>query len=361
MILLDGKPCLLMSSGAVRGGARGGMSRVGSAVAASMKPPPAWPAFTLPVCPLHDVDVPLAHVPDHAWRGLSDEGWAANLALYEDHPEWFLAQQCEGECWCRMPDQRAHSWAGHGRGPKPCRFENRPFRVDLIRAFVAFRQAKAAGWPLPSADPVTLIETVDALAHPTDWCSCLPALIGRLDELPDLLSRGWSFETFPTADPAVSVMKRWIDNLQSPARPWMFISGDVGRGKTGLSAAIARDVVGGTGRTALLSRGGPLLEELRGETGRFLVRWLEAVDLLVLDDLDFGWAVFEPGASESMQLASALNERLNAGIPVVLTAHGPLWSILQRMDPALQDLIETAAPVQVSLTGGPSLRTGRTW
>jgi hypothetical protein len=158
---------------------------------------------------MHEVSVPLAHVPDHTWGGLSEEAWATNLALYEDHPEWFLAQQCEGECWCRMPDERAHSSAGHGRGPTPCPFEDGAFNVAEIRALVAMRQAQAAGWPLPPSDPIALVETVGALAHPLDWRTCLPATLHRLDELPDLLSRGWSFHTFPAVDPFAPVVRKW--------------------------------------------------------------------------------------------------------------------------------------------------------
>src|ERR1700716_828168 len=85
------------------------------------------------MCPLHEVDIPLAHVPDHTWLGMSEEEWAVNLEMYATQPERCLQLQCEGECWCNPPDDRDHSWAGHGRGPTACRFETRPF-MRVLRA-----------------------------------------------------------------------------------------------------------------------------------------------------------------------------------------------------------------------------------
>ncbi len=48
----------------------------------------------MPKCPLHDVDVPLEHVPDHTWLGMSEEDWAVNLEIYTTQPERFLKFQC---------------------------------------------------------------------------------------------------------------------------------------------------------------------------------------------------------------------------------------------------------------------------
>jgi hypothetical protein len=55
------------------------------------------------------VRVPLAHVPDHTWLGMSEEQWAVNLDMYATQPERFLQLQCEGECWCKPPDARARA------------------------------------------------------------------------------------------------------------------------------------------------------------------------------------------------------------------------------------------------------------
>ena len=44
---------------------------------------------------MHEVDVPLAHVPDHTWLGMSEEEWAVNLGMYATQPERFLQLQCE--------------------------------------------------------------------------------------------------------------------------------------------------------------------------------------------------------------------------------------------------------------------------
>src|SRR4030081_2187016 len=122
--------------------------------------PLSWPRLYVPMCPLHEVDVPLAHVPDHTWLGMSAEEGAVNLEMYATQPGRFLQLQCEGECWCKLPDARAHSWAGHGRGPTACRFETRPFDEGLARALAVARQSQAAGAHLPINDPMLMLEVV---------------------------------------------------------------------------------------------------------------------------------------------------------------------------------------------------------
>jgi hypothetical protein len=155
-----------------------------------MNVPLSWPRLYVPMCPLHEVDVPLAHVPDHTWLGMSEEEWAVNLEMYATQPERFLQLQCEGECWCNLPDARAHSWAGHGRGPTACPFETRPFDEGFARGLVVARQAQALGQVLPINEPRLMLEVVAALAHQPGWCTCLPSMLTRLDEVPGYLSRG---------------------------------------------------------------------------------------------------------------------------------------------------------------------------
>ena len=186
------------------------------------------------------MDVPLAHMPDHTWLGMSEEEWAVNLEMYATQPERFLQLQCEGECWCNPPDARAHSWAGHGRGPTACRFETRPFDEGLGRALAVARQSQSAGANLPINDPMLMLEVVAALAHYPGWCTCLPSMLTRLDEVPEYLSRGWSFDTFPGADPAIEPVRTWIDGAFTPGKG-LFVWGGVGRGKTGLAVAAARE------------------------------------------------------------------------------------------------------------------------
>jgi len=70
-------------------------------------------------------------------------------------------------------------------------------------------------------------------------CTCLPSMLTRLDEVPGYLSRGWSFETFPAAEPAIETVREWIDGLLA-SREGLFLWGGVGRGKTGLAVAAAR-------------------------------------------------------------------------------------------------------------------------
>ena len=81
-------------------------------------------------------------------------------------------------------------------------------------------------------------------------------------------------------------------------------------------------------RTAFYGRVTTVREELSGETGTVLAAWLVSVDLLILDDLDFGWSLTSPGDRGSVLLAQCLRTRLLKELPVLLTAHVPpsaLW------------------------------------
>ncbi len=326
-----------------------------------MNVPLSWPRLYVPMCPLHEVDVPLAHVPDHTWLGMSEEEWAVNLEMYATQPERFLQLQCEGECWCNLPDARAHSWAGHGRGPTACRFETRPFDEGLARALAVARQSRAAGANLPINDPMLMLEVVAALAHHPGWCTCLPSMLTRLDEVPEYLARGWSFDTFPGADPAIGTVRTWIDR-SFPPREGLFLSGGVGRGKTGLAAATTRQFLAADpARTAFFGRVTTVREELSGETGAVLAAWLGAVDLLILDDLDFGWSLTSPGDRGSVLLAQCLRIRASNDLPVLLTAHVPPSALADDVDPYVRSVLTDSPWSVVAVTEGPSLRTGRTW
>lgn len=112
--------------------------------------------------------------------------------------------------------------------------------------------------------------------------------------LPDLF-RGWTLETFCALSKAhaaigLEVQSDWIDD---PAQPWMFISGESGRGKTGLAVALMHELTI-RGKTALLKVMPDLLETLRRSystreayeaDGSPWLASLYQVDLLVLDDL----------------------------------------------------------------------------
>jgi hypothetical protein len=326
-----------------------------------MTVPSSWPQLYVPVCPLHDVDVPLTHVPDHTWMGMSDEQWAVNLEMYATQPERFLKLQCEGECWCNPPDARANSWAGHERGPTPCRFETRPFDERLARALVVARQAQAVGRALPISEPMLMLEVVAALAHQPGWCTCLPSMCIRLDELPTHLSRGWSFESFPSADPALESVRAWIDGLLAPGQG-LFLWGGVGRGKTGLAVSAARRFLSvDPARTGFYGRVATVREELSGETGAVLAAWLAAVDLLILDDLDFGWSWTGPGDRGSALLAQCLRTRFSNAQPVLLTAHVPPFGLSPDANPSVRLVLKELPWESVAVSEGPSLRTGRQW
>jgi hypothetical protein len=323
-----------------------------------MTVPSGWPPLAVPFCPLHDVKVALDHVPDHAWLCLSEKDWAVNLSLYATQPERLLQLQCEGECWCSPPDARARGWAGHGRGPTACVFESNAFDEGATRALVAARQAQSLGQLLPPVEPSLMVQTIAALAHQPGWCACLPSILMRLDALPEFLSRGWSFETFPTMEPASAALHAWID-MQSQGR-WTFLWGEVGRGKTGLAAAVGRRFLADdTTRTAFHGRLSQVREEMAGENGALLARWLEVVDLLILDDLDFGWVGVSDGDRGSLLLAECLSARLAIRRRVLMTGHRPPEALPENMNSGLRAMLASSDCTILALTGGPSLRTGR--
>jgi hypothetical protein len=73
-------------------------------------------------------------------------------------------------------------------------------------------------------------------------------------------------------------------------------------------------------RTAFFGRVTAVREELADETGAVLTTWLGAIDLLILDDLDFGWSLTSPGDRGSVVLAQCLRTRISNELPVIVTA-----------------------------------------
>jgi chromosomal replication initiation ATPase DnaA len=66
------------------------------------------------------------------------------------------------------------------------------------------------------------------------------------------------------------VARDWADQL-SNSSAWLFISGAVGRGKTGLAASVAQQFLAADPqRAAFVGRVSPAREELAGEHGAIL-------------------------------------------------------------------------------------------
>jgi hypothetical protein len=114
-------------------------------------------------------------------------------------------------------------------------------------------------------------------------------------------------------------------------------------------------------RTAFYGRVTTVREELAGETGTVLAAWLGAVDLLILDDLDFGWSLTSPGDRGSVLLAQSLRTRFSNDLPVLLTAHVPPSALADDVDSSVRSVLTDSPWSVVAVTEGPSLRTGRTW
>jgi hypothetical protein len=113
-------------------------------------------------------------------------------------------------------------------------------------------------------------------------------------------------------------------------------------------------------RTAFFGRVTTVREELAGETGVVLAAWLGAVDLLILDDLDFGWSLTNHADRGSVVLAKCLRTRISNELPVMVTAHGPPSALADDVDPSIRSVLTDAPWSVVAVTEGPSLRTGRT-
>ena len=186
-------------------------------------------------------------------------------------------------------------------------------------------------------------------------------MLTRPDEVREYLARGWSFDTFPSADPTVATIRTWI-HAPFTTDPGLLVWGGVGRGKTGLAATCPRQfLLADTTRTALFGRLTPVREELAGGTGNVLAAWLAAVDLLMLDDLDFGWAGTRAGDAGAIVLAERRRTRLPRNRPVLLTAHVPPAGLAERVDPNLQTVFaDWGGPSRRSPKDGAS-RTGRLW
>jgi len=186
-------------------------------------------------------------------------------------------------------------------------------------------------------------------------------MLTRLDEVPEYLSRGWSFETFPSSEPAITTVGEWVEGTLTP-RVGLFLWGGVGRGKTGLAVSAARRFLEvDPARTAFYGRVTTVREELSSETGTVLAAWLVSVDLLILDDLDFGWSLSSPGDRGSGLLTECLRTRLSKDLPVLLTAHVPPSVLAEDVDASLRAVVMDLTWSVVAVTDGPSLRTGRVW
>ena len=205
-----------------------------------------------------------------------------------------------------------------------------------------------------------LVQVVAALAHQPGWCTCLPSTLLLLDEVPDYLARSWSFDTFPIRDPAVTTVRTWVDTTRI-STTWLILWGGGGR-KTGVAAASMRQfVLADAPRTAFFGRATPVREELGGGSGPVLAAWLSGVDLLILDDLDIGWAGTRVANPGTLLLAECMRTRVSDNRPVVLTAHIPPIELARVIDQNVQLVFADSAWPIVALMDGPSLRTGRFW
>jgi hypothetical protein len=92
-----------------------------------------------------------------------------------------------------------------------------------------------------------------------------------------------------------------------------------------------------------------------------MAAWLAAVDLLILDDLDFAWGWTSQGDRGGVLLADCLRTRLSKDLPVLLTAHAPPSSLTEDVHPSVRSVLTESPWSVVAVTDGPSLRTGRLW
>src|SRR5258708_27104491 len=151
-----------------------------------------------------------------------------------------------------------------------------------------------------------------------------------------------------------------VDRRVVDARGRALSFGWSGAGETGLAAATTRQfIAAGPVRTAFFGRVTTVREELAGETGTVLAAWLGAVDLLILDDLDFGWSLTSPGDGGGVLLAQCLRTRFSNDLPALLTAHVPPSALTDDVDPSVRSVLNDSPWSVMAVTEGPSLRTGR--
>jgi DNA replication protein DnaC len=98
------------------------------------------------------------------------------------------------------------------------------------------------------------------------------------------MHRGCSFESYETTN---DVQRECVERLQNDKRNWFVLCGSTGTGKNHLATAVIKDRLK-SGRTAVLWKVKRLMDEQlarSGEEKRIMLRELETVDLLVLNEL----------------------------------------------------------------------------
>jgi len=243
----------------------------------------------------------------YAVRGLLNEccrGEVGQPSPFGAEPGRLLQLQCEGECWCKPAHAVADGWDGHGRGPTPCPFEDRSYDEASTRLLVTSRQARALG----SAQQLA---RVPCSCAPT---SCLTACLGagRSTRSPILSQLSGSCARGSRRDRRAGYCCRAV----------------LGAGRTGLATAAARRFLEmQPDGTVFHGRSSAVCDELAGKSGIPLAQWLAGVDLLIVDDLDFGFQLEVDGDRGPARLAESLSQRVGSGRCALLTAHMPLLAL----------------------------------
>lgn len=153
----------------------------------------------------------------------------------------------------------------------------------------------------------------------------------------------------------------WIDGRA--AKPWIYIFGDVGTGKTHLAASALHEVIrlGGTGRFVSLI---DLLGRMRrsfnrpGESDYDILEVYRATPFLVLDD--FG--AEDPTPWGTQTITDLVDSRYRDALHTIFTANFPVSRIAERIairseakaaERIVDRIVELAIPVPL---GGPSFR-----
>jgi DNA replication protein DnaC len=151
----------------------------------------------------------------------------------------------------------------------------------------------------------------------------------------------WSFDTYrataPDADVAAAAEaagREWLRRYRAGERLNLFVSGEVGRGKTGLAVAVARELVFGDGLLCYVVNWRNLLQEIQaGFNERYelsVAQRLEnyfGVPVLAIDDV----GAERPTEWRRDQLATLIEARYGSSLPTIVTSNYALPDLARRL------------------------------
>lgn len=149
--------------------------------------------------------------------------------------------------------------------------------------------------------------------------------------------RDWSFETYVVNDArrrAAGAAGNWLERYRAGDRTNLFLHGEVGRGKTGLAVALARELVFVDGVACYVVNWRNLLQEIQAGFGERHTSTTEQrlenyfrVPVLAIDDV----GAEQPTDWRRDQLATLVEARYGADLPMIVTTNYNQADLIRRL------------------------------